>query len=180
MRVRLTDLPPSGLVINETIPLEPLNDRMSLGRSIEVKFATAPKVKIIISKTVGGVELSGSVESSYTQTCSRCADDLPRQIDLPLHLILQQHSESASPATLKEEVDDVGLCYFSGDAIELDDIFYEQLILSLDQYYHPPEDAHGRCTACSRQCTVKSEAAPKKNTISLGVLLEAAKQKAKN
>ncbi len=160
MKIRIDDLPPEGLTINDSIPLEPLNARMSEGRYKNIVFITSPKVELTVHKTQeGGAETRGKISSRYKQDCGRCADILERDIEVDANFTLlnrpqeePQHTESdddeEGETLAKEYIDDVGLIYFEGETVDLEDMVQETLILALSPFWSPPCDDKGDCSLC--------------------------------
>ena len=182
MKVRISDLTHSGLEISESMSLEALNERMSAARGNDIVFTQAPKVQISITKMEGGAEVSGEVTSRYTQPCSRCADDIDRDHKVSLHLLLQEAGVKAPVTGEREEdvensLDDVGLTFFEGDSIELDELIQEQMILSLDSVYRPACDKKGNCSICGKNPKALLGDEPAETTTKLGDLLSLALKK---
>ncbi len=185
MLVRVTDLPPNGLIINDTIPLAPLNARMATGDHTDIKFTEAPRVELsIIPTQAGGAQMSGKVRSKYLQPCGRCLDPLEREIEVEANYVLAQRpppERGAKPAEPVEEdcVDDVGLVYFDGDQIELEDLIQESLILGLSVFWSPPCDNKGNCKLCGfniDKINAVEQNKEEKKTVRFADLLEKAKK----
>ena len=160
MKIRIDDLPPEGLSVNDTIPLEPLNKRMSEGRYKDIVFITAPKVELSVRKTQeGGAETFGKISSRYKQACGRCADMLEKDIEVEANFTLLNRPPPDSRKVSKEDdeddeifveetFDDVGLIYFDDSTVDLEDMIQETLILALSPFWSPPCDKAGNCELC--------------------------------
>ena len=157
MKIRITDIGPDGLKVNDTIPLEPLNLRMNEASSNDIIFTSKPSVNLIVHKTPHGAQVKGTARALYTQPCAMCIKELDREAEVSIDYVFQRRTplEFSNNKSKKEDKfsgddfsDDIGICYFSGEHIELEDIIQESLILSLDQYYRPPSDSSGNCSKC--------------------------------
>ena len=155
MKIRIDDLPPTGLTINDTIPLEPLNIRMGEGRYKDIVFTTPPRVEITVTKTQeGGAETRGKISSKYKQGCGRCADMLERDIEVEANFTLLNRPNPEPEIVEGEEVmtqeylDDVGLIYIEEGAVDLEDMIQETLILALSPFWSPPCNEAGDCDLC--------------------------------
>ncbi len=140
MKIRLTDIPPEGLNVNDTLSLENLNTRMDEAPENDIHFLTAPQVSFKIKKEKGGAELQGKVSSTYRQVCPKCTEEVDHEISSELSLILKPKNSQPGRdrQTSKEEWnDDIGIVYFDGEHIDLEDVIQETLILQLSPYGMP-------------------------------------------
>ena len=146
MKVRISDIPHTGLKVSDILPLDALNERMSAGRGGDILFTEPPRVDLLILKTQSGAETKGSVKTKYRQQCARCLADQDKPLEIPANLTFH-HKPAAEE--LPEDVeasftDDVGISYFEGDSIDLEEVLQEMLILSLSLYWAPDCDKKGK------------------------------------
>lgn len=178
MKVRVSRLPPEGLSVKTTLSLESLNTRMNEGREVDIVFTEAPSVDLMVTKTTQGAETKGRVTTKYRQPCSRCVEAVEKSLDIEANFILQQRPEPGQRDTSDSEEDyedDIGISYFEGDQVDLEDLIQQALILPLSLFWHPPCDQKGNCTHCGKLCEAPNAAEiPKLETISLGDLLKKA------
>jgi len=172
MKIRVSDLPAEGLNISDTIPLKPLNDRLQEGHPVDMRFTKEPIVRAHVSKTASGAELRGTIKSVLRQSCARCIENVDRELQVELNYILQ-HLDPSAAKSGDDLVDDVGIVYFDGENIELEELLQESLILNLNQFWHPPEDTKGNCVQCGTNFS-KGSALADKPKITLGELLKKA------
>ena len=147
MLIRVTDIPASGLKINETMDLAALNSRLQEGSATDIRFSSAPEVSLLIHRTPSGAQVSGSVKAKLIQPCSRCIKEIEREIEVETNYTLQQLSPRSNPLT-EDQDQDIGLVYFDGEHVELDSTLQESLILGLNIYWHPPLNGDGSCKQC--------------------------------
>ena len=144
MRIRITDLPATGLSIEESFPETSINKRVQEGEDNQF-FFTEPLHANISVKAIGETcaEVKGSVKTNYTQGCSLCLECVPRAVEIPLSFQLRQQNEAGTFE------DDIGISIFNGEHAELDPIIEEEILLSLSLFWHPAliED---RCTQCHK------------------------------
>lgn len=167
MLVRITDLPLKGLKINDHLSLEKLNERVAEGRDTSIAFTIPPVVDLTLFPSHGGATSSGKVTTKYTQECSTCLDPIERELELEAKFIFK-------PRTSESDADDIGVWYFDGDEINLEEVIQEALILSLQLYWHPPRDAQERCSVCGKRVEFENGQAKKKSGTSLAELLKKA------
>lgn len=151
MKIRLTDIPKTGLPVSGALPLKNLNQRLSSGSDHGIVFTEDLMVNLIVNKSPTGAETKGTVKSRFRQPCSRCADGVERPIELKTNYILQPRPEKARDEEADDYEDDIGITYYDGEHIDLEDLIQETIILSLSLYWHPPEDREGKCSQCHKQ-----------------------------
>lgn len=161
MKIRLTDIPAAGLEVKESVPPDALNERLDTGNSHGIRFTAALEVALIVHKSPNGAETRGTVTSTYRQPCARCADGVERKLSVETNYLLQQRPEVLRGHESEEYEDDIGITFYDGEHIDLDDLIQESIILSLSIYWHPDEDATGKCSHCKRNVQQgKSNEAP--------------------
>lgn len=170
MKIRISDIPAEGLNINDTIPLEPLNARLQAGEQCDISFLEAPRVNLTVHRNPGGAQTSGTIKSRYSQPCSLCLDEVGRDIEIGFDYILQ-HKNPGDADTTEDSLDDVGIIFFEGEHIELDDSIQESLILALSRFWHPPLKPDGSCSICHKNLRDQIKEEPD-NTFSLGELFK--------
>jgi uncharacterized metal-binding protein YceD (DUF177 family) len=147
MRIRISTISPKGLNVKDSLSLELLNARMNEGRENDIFFTEAPRVDLTVFKTASGAETKGKVKTRFKQPCSRCLDVIERDLEIDTNFILQPLPEDQTREGGSYE-DDVGIIWYEGDRVDLEDAIQEALILSLSLYWRPPVDESGRCTLC--------------------------------
>ena len=150
MKIRLTDIPAAGMPVAEVLPEGALNERLATGSSHGIEFLQGLDVSLTIFKSPSGAETKGRVTSRYRQPCARCADGVERDLELPTNYILQQRPAELRGEITEEYEDDIGITFYDGEHIELDDLIQETIILSLSIYWHPEEDCDGKCEHCHK------------------------------
>lgn len=140
MKIRITDISTNGLHIQDKLSLKKLNDRMNEGSENDIIFTADPQIDLHVTKTLSGGELKGRVTSMVKQPCSRCLEEVEREVTVPISFALKER-----PPTVNDEeakfLDDIGVLYYTGDSIEVEEILEEALILSLSPYWAPEHDS---------------------------------------
>lgn len=153
MRISLAALPTNGLVIRDSIPLEPLNQRMAEGQNNEIVF-TAANVDLLVSATKGGILISGSASGRCMQPCSLCAKDKEHPVEAKIDFYLKprgdkcQKDANSENAIESDSADQTEIIYYEDDSIDIEELIQEALILQLSPYWHPTCDEKGRCSDC--------------------------------
>ncbi len=167
VKIRITDIPKEGLEINEELCLDAINSRMNEAPDNDITFIEAPRFSVLIKPELGGAELSGTISTRYKQPCARCLEEISEFLKQELSLTLKAKTKKPGierPTEATEWDDGIGIVYFDGEHIDLEDILQETLILSLD----PFNSAHEGCKGVVHTGDEKEE----KQT--LGSLLEKA------
>jgi len=175
MKIRLSDIPTAGLSVTDTIPAEGLNERLSTGSNHGLVFTQGLDVSLTVFKSPNGAETKGKVTSRYRQPCARCADGIERELELPTNYILQQRPDELRGIDSEEYEDDIGITFYDGEHIDLEDLIQESIILSLSIYWHPEEDEEGKCLHCHKLVQPPRSSKPKQSGVaSLGDLMKKA------
>lgn len=167
MIVRVARLGTKGLELNDSIPLEGLHTRLNEGSSSDIEFLAPPVFSGVARSIAGGVEVLGRITGSYQQPCGRCADELPEDIEVDVHYICRELQAN----TKGEQEEDIGVTYYSGDAIDLEELIQESIILKLSPYLMPPLDEDDMCERCTKVCPESGIDKTSRNTQNLGELL---------
>ena len=179
MNIRISTIPPRGLDIKETLPLDSLNARMNEGRENDIVFTAAPQVELTVLRTIEGAETKGSVRTKYKQQCSWCLDPVERELEIEAKFVLSPRPAEKSVNEAGSFEDDIGVVYYDNDHVDLEDVIQEALILSLSRFWHPPVDEKGACTVCGRN--VEAERKQLQDApLTLGALLKKAGVSANN
>jgi len=187
MRILVTTIPFSGMKIDAPISLEALNNRLQEGSYEDsVTFLEAPFADLTFTRTHGGVMVKGIISGRCRQECATCSDPIAHEIVAPIDWILQTDSDRAGQ---DDELDDPGVIVYQGEHVELEDHLQEALILQISPFWHPPREAHERCSVCARDCSrhswriagpeTKTAAPTTKQGSSFGSLLQGALAKGK-
>ena len=120
--------------------LNPEDERITLTTPVEVNG----KVK----RAGNEVFVNGHVETRVQVECDRCLKsvELPVSADFALEYITGADYESSSAAALSE--DEMSVSVFDGEAIDVDEIVKEQILLAVPARTLCREDCKGMCPEC--------------------------------
>ena len=122
----------------------------------EVRLIDPALVHGRIKRSSNEVELSGELTASIEAPCGRCL----QPVRLPIH---SEFAERFVPAVswraeeqheLHEE--DLNLAVFDGEAIDLEDVVREEILLALPGHILCSEDCKGLCPICGIDRNVSS------------------------
>lgn len=120
--------------------LNPIDERVNLSQPATVSG------KIRLSRNE--VSVAGHVETQAQLDCDRCLKpvQLPVSADFALEYITGADYESSSVAALSEE--EMTVSVFDGEAIDVDEIVKEQILLAVPARTLCQEDCKGICPQC--------------------------------
>jgi len=127
-----------------------------------VRLSQPAEVKGNIKHAGNEVFVSGHVETRVQLECDRCLKplELPVSADFELEYITGADYESSSVAALSEE--EMSVSVFDGQAIDVDEIVKEQILLAVPARTLCREDCKGICPECgtdlnTSQCSCAEE-----------------------
>ncbi|MCI5065595.1 DUF177 domain-containing protein [bacterium] len=137
IEIRVTDIPSRGLEISDRLSLSALNARMAEAPDNDVIFTEEPRFSIKITPEIAGAEVKGQISTAYQQPCGVCLEPLREELSQELQITLKAKSgrpgvDRATSAT--EWEDDIGIIYFNGEHIDLEEILQENLILAINPF----------------------------------------------
>lgn len=120
--------------------LNPVDERISLSGPATV----SGKVRLAGNE----VFVNGHVETRATVECDRCLQpvEAPVDTDFALEYITGSEYESSGAAELTEE--EMSVAVFDGEAIDVDEIVKEQIVLAVPTRMLCREDCKGICPEC--------------------------------
>ena len=120
--------------------LNPVDDRVSLIAPAAVNGRVRLSGNLVF--------VSGHVETRAQVECDRCLKpvELPVKTDFELEYITGSDYESSEAAELTE--DDLSVAVFDGEAIDVDEIVKEQILLTVPTRMLCREDCKGICPEC--------------------------------
>lgn len=106
-------------------------------------------VKGRASKKGEEVRLRGSIRTTIEVGCDRCLAprDAPLEVEFDTSFI-PQSAEAAESENVELLAENMGLAAYEGDAIDLDELVREQVLLALPSRHLCREDCKGLCPTC--------------------------------
>lgn len=161
-KITIGCIPPTGLNVETTIAVEPLNERLrdtsssspSSSALPPIVFTSEPLIKLRVSTTHAGAEARGEMVLKLDQECARCCDFKPRELTVPIHLQLRQAPMSTSGAGKSSSKqpkadEDLGIIFFRDDHADIEPVLHELALVALDIFWKPELKADGSCSLCA-------------------------------
>lgn len=101
-----------------------------------------------VKSSGGDIQVSGRVETKVNVECDRCLKmiEMPVSAGFKLQYITGQDYESSHAAALTS--DEMSLSVFDGEAIDIDEIVREQILLSVPDRALCDDNCRGICSIC--------------------------------
>ncbi len=114
----------------------------------ELRMVEPAEVKGTVRRTNGEAELCGELHSKVTLPCARCLQpvELPIDVKFAERFVPAVGWQNEEGHELAE--DELNLAVFDGEAIELDDVVREEILLAIPAHVLCREDCQGLCPAC--------------------------------
>jgi uncharacterized protein len=110
-------------------------------------FAQGVQVDLEYYRAGLDVFFDGSVHSAVRGTCARCLEQYDFTLDAPITLVLTPRAAAVDePGELRS--DDLGLCFYDGDEIDVTALVHEQTILALPTRPLCSDACRGLCPQC--------------------------------
>ncbi len=113
-----------------------------------LRLCGIPRVSGLIEHKAGRVEVEGRLVAQVEVECDRClkAVELPLDVRFDRELVTARDYEEQSAAELTE--DDLDLSVYDGEAIDVDELVKEELMLAVPAQVLCKEDCKGICAVC--------------------------------
>ena len=147
IKIRVNTLPDAGFDLDQKVSADSINERLAAApdsNTNKIDFADPLEVKLHVEKVPHGMTAEGEVKANCTQACSRCADFVTHPVACSFSHVFKHHNDPSSAAP----EDDIGVSYYTGEHVEMAPVIEDLLILNLSAYWHPEDDADGRCSHC--------------------------------
>ena len=113
-----------------------------------------------VRNTADVMVLSGTVKTTLHGVCDRCASDVVRTVEYPLHAVLTEHEIGT------DGEEDPWLFPLENDCADLDDIVTTTFVLSMESKFLCKEDCKGLCPRCGKNwnegpCDCKPDVDPR-------------------
>lgn len=114
-----------------------------------VSLSTEARVAGHASRKGEAIRARGKIEAGVEVACDRCLAPVavPLEVEFETAFIPQAQA-AAAPESVELQPEDLELAAFEGDAIDLDELVREQILLALPSRHLCREDCQGLCTGC--------------------------------
>ncbi len=168
MLVKIEEIGDEGLLLDEPIPVEFLEDALARkGEETGFRPLRGTRLKASLHRVSGGVLLQGQFRADLASPCKRCLAEaraaLP--VTFTLTLIPRGLMPDKESGDLEDDegleragsfrLEDADREWFDGRKIELDPIIREQILLALPMNLVCKETCQGLCPTCGENLNEK-------------------------
>ena len=104
--------------------------------------------EVLVRKKGRVIEVKGPVTCVLTLTCSKCMEEFVLPVEAVLDIELAPEELMPSASDLELTGDDLDVCYYEGDEIDLDPFVYDEIMLNVPIKPVCMEDCRGLCEKC--------------------------------
>ena len=113
-----------------------------------VKIIAEPEVKGTIRQDGSRVKLSGKIKGGLEVECDRCLKPVDLPVNSSFRLDYVSAEEYQRQQAVELDVDDLDLAVFESDAIDVDALVAEELLLAIPDQVLCKNDCLGICAVC--------------------------------
>ncbi|MCA1816855.1 MAG: DUF177 domain-containing protein [Acidobacteria bacterium] len=118
------------------------------------RVASAVRVTARATRTRGEVRVAGTIDTAVETACDRCLAPLAVPVNVSFKADLGLAGDAGGANELQDA--DMDFSTYEGDAIDLDEIVREQILLALPARQLCAEDCKGLCPTCGANLNEKS------------------------
>ncbi|HEV2914071.1 MAG TPA: DUF177 domain-containing protein [Pyrinomonadaceae bacterium] len=112
------------------------------------RLTEAPQINGRITRSGQEVRLQGTVTARAEVDCDRCLKAVSFPVETEFDVTYVPASEYYSDATAELQEEDLSLSVFDGEAIDVDDLVREQVLLAMPPRLLCGEQCKGLCPVC--------------------------------
>ena len=149
MRIRVSEIPREGLDVFSAYGRDRIPRLLEGMDPYPLKTVRLTEAALFLSAEGRNVFVNGSFSAEGDALCDRCADPFTVRIEKEFQSVLVPREDSP-PGSMKVELsgEDLEIAYHDGEAVEVGDIFWEQVGLALPVKLLCREDCGGVCPHC--------------------------------
>ena len=125
----------------------------------QARLASEVKVSGSARRKREEVRLQGNIKADVEILCDRClaASQMPLEVEFDMGFIPQE-VEAVKAENVELQAEDLVIAAYEGEAVDLDEVVREQILLALPSRHLCSEDCKGLCQECGAnlnagQCT---------------------------
>ena len=151
MRIRISDMPPAGMRLADTLAVAELPQLSDLTRQGAYRFKAPVQVTLFIAPVAGMFRVEGKLRTTAGLSCSRCLVDFESALASHFHVTYTRElpdGEAAAGEERELRAEEMGLASFDGEEIDFRDMLQEQIILAIPMQPICRDDCQGLCPHC--------------------------------
>jgi len=149
MKILVCDIPEKGIQINTTVDACDLDISPS-----EVVLDDRVYIDALITREGDTFFVDGGIKTALHLLCSRCGVEFSYPVETSFHSHEEPVSKASREIELELHTEDMDVDHYSGEEVEINDLFREQVILSVPMHPLCKLDCLGLCPRCGRNLNV--------------------------
>jgi len=114
----------------------------------DVMFRAPAGYELLVRKSGDIISVKGPVSCVLTMMCSKCMEDFALPIEAVLDVELVPKTLMPSESELELKGEDLDVCYYEGDEIDLDPFVYDEIMLNVPIKPVCMDGCKGLCEVC--------------------------------
>ncbi|MEW6325327.1 MAG: DUF177 domain-containing protein [Nitrospirota bacterium] len=145
MWIRLSEIPPQGVVVSSPTPAA----QLGLGR--EEWWTDEPvRVQLVVTRDGDDILIDGEVAATLRFRCSRCLEECTYPVRTALHVTLAPAGPDAPEGHYQLNAADLEQAYYREGGVETNEVVREQLLLAIPMQVVCRPGCRGLCASCGR------------------------------
>ncbi len=146
MKVTVKDIRAKKVIRDWLEPIDYINEIFEKEPHNSIRISEPFKVHMELDSIGEDIEVKGSFDLDMSFACDRCLGDGSYHFNEKLHYILVPKKEEGSEEIMEDEEEE--LSYFEGEEIDLSEIVFEHLMLSIPYKLLCSNSCKGLCPRC--------------------------------
>ena len=150
MKIIVSKIPDEGIDVHSTESADTLGiapSDLALDGNVHIEAMISREGRIFF--------VDGTIRTTLHLTCSRCAGEFSYPVDTFFHCHEEPVRKGGSEIEAALHKMDMDIDHYSGDEVELNNLFREQLILAIPMHPLCMPDCLGLCPKCGQNLNVK-------------------------
>lgn len=148
MRIRVKDIPDTGIIRNPSFGEQELLPFLAHEYAREIQLPHPLRAHIELYKHGDHVRVFGSLTGVLRLFCDRCLQPVEWKVDEHIDTVLIEQQYAPREEEIELEKDDLNYEFFEGDAIDVDRLIAEQVLLVLPAKVLCSSWCRGLCPVC--------------------------------
>jgi uncharacterized protein len=148
MRIRVKDIPDTGVIRDPSYGEKELLSLLAHEYGREIQLLGRLRVHIELYKHGDHVRIFGSLKGVLRLFCDRCLQPVEWKIDENIDTVLIEQKYAPTEEEIELEKDDLNYEFFEGEAIDVDQLIAEQILLVLPAKVLCSSSCRGLCPVC--------------------------------
>ncbi len=148
MKIRVGDIPNSGLHIDQTWGQEELTHFLPEKDFKEIRLKPGAKIHLDIKRFPDHIHIGGSIYGGVNLSCDRCLEMVEYPLDEAVSIFLVDVLQAPEEEEIELSKENLKYEFFDGQIIEVDRLIAEQIFLAVPVKVLCSASCKGLCPVC--------------------------------